>query len=73
MEELPSNIHPNAIRTTANIIPNDETHKSNNILCYVALADKQTGTLYTDATGVLPHMSLNGKQYFFVAYDYNTN
>jgi hypothetical protein len=73
MEELTSNIHPNAIRTTANIIPDDETHKNNNVFCYAALTDKQTGTLYTDATGVLPHMSLDGKQYFFVAYDYDTN
>ena len=54
------------------IIPNDEP-QANNIFCYAALADKQQGTLYTDATGAFPEMSLDGKQYFFVAYDYDTN
>ena len=44
-------IHPNALRT-GNIIPDDESFDgANNIFCYAALADKQTGTLYTDATG----------------------
>ena len=45
----------------------------NNVFCYAALADKQTGTIYTDATGALPHVSLEGNQYYFVAYDYDTN
>ena len=45
-----------------NIIPdNDEPHDGlNNVFCYAALADKQTGTLYTNATGALPVMSLEG-------------
>ena len=73
IEEPPSAIHPNAIRTTANIIPNDEPHESNNVCCYAALADKQPSTLYTDTTGVPPHMSLDGKKYFLVAYNCNTN
>ena len=37
------------------------------------MADKQEGTLYTDATGAFPEMSLYSKQYIFVAYDYDTN
>ena len=37
------------------------------------MADKQEGKLYTDSTGEFPEMSLDGKQYFFVAYDYDTN
>ena len=44
-----------------------------NIFCYAALADKQTGTLYTDATGALPVRSLEGNQYYYVAYDYDHN
>ena len=44
----------------------------NNIFCYAALADKQNGTLYTDATGSLPTVSLEGNQYYFVSYDYDT-
>ena len=31
------------------------------------------GTLYTNATDALPTMSINGMQYFFVAYYYDTN
>ena len=44
-----------------------------NMFCYAALADKQTGTLYTDATGALPVKSLEGNQYYYVAYDYDRN
>ena len=43
------------------------------LLFYAALADNQQGTLYTYATRAFPEMSLNGKQYVFVAYDYDTN
>ena len=50
-----------------------DTHELNNVFCYAALADKQQGTLYTDATGALPVLSLDGHQYYFVAYDYDTN
>jgi len=45
----------------------------NNIFCFAALADKQKGILYTDATGALPVVSLEGNQYYFIAYDYDTN
>ena len=55
------------------MIPPEETNKVNNIFCSAALADKQTGTMYTDATCALPVLSLEGMQYFFVAYDYDTN
>ena len=47
--------------------------KECNMFCYAALADKQTGTLYTDATGALPVKSLEGNQYYYVAYDYDHN
>ena len=53
---------------TPDIIPTDEP-QTNNIFCYDALADKQEGKLYTDATGEFPEMSLDGRQYFSVAYD----
>ena len=45
----------------------------NNIFCFAALVDKHNRTLYTDATGTLPVRSLNGNQYYFVAYDYDLN
>jgi len=53
--------------------PKDKHDSNNNVFCYAALADKQSGTLYTDATGALPVMSLDGYQYYFIAYDYDTN
>ena len=39
--------------TTPVIIPNDEP-QVNNMFCCAALADKQQGALYTDATGAFP-------------------
>ena len=35
----------------------------NNIYCFVALEDKEKGTLYMDATGALLSISLNGHHY----------
>ena len=67
-------IHPNAIRTTNNLIPDDKPlDGANNVFCYAALADKQKGTLYTDATGALPARSLDGNKTYLIAYDYDTN
>ena len=37
------------------------------------MANKQIGTMYTDQTCALPVRSLDGMQYFFIAYDYDTN
>ena len=47
--------------------------KVNNICCFAALAEKENGIVYTDATGALPVMSVDGHQYYVVAYDYDTN
>ena len=63
-------VHPNATQTT--MIPPDND-SNGNIFCFTALANKQQGTLYTNATGVLPLHSLDGNQYFSVAYDYDNN
>ena len=45
----------------------------NNIFCFAALIDKETGTVYTNATGALPLMLLEGEQYYCLAYEYNNN
>ena len=47
--------------------------KANNISWYAALANKQTGTIYTGSTRALPVMPLDGNQYYSVAYDYDNN
>ena len=46
---------------------------SSNVICSAALADKEKGTVYTDVTGALPVLSLDGHQYYIVAYDYDDN
>ena len=53
--------------------PIGENHEISNIFCFAALADKQRGTLYTDATGALPIRSMEGNQYFYVSYNYDAN
>eukprot|EP00804_Cyclotella_cryptica_P007133 CCRYP_020039-RA/>CCRYP_020039-RA protein AED:0.39 eAED:0.39 QI:0/0/0/1/1/1/2/0/512 len=60
--------------STVNVIPFDTIDDSVcNVFCYAALADKQAGTMYTDATGAIPAISLEGHQYYFVAYAYDPN
>ena len=47
--------------------------KANNIFCFAALADKQTGTMYIDATGALSVRLLDNHQYYFVVHNYDTD
>jgi hypothetical protein len=47
--------------------------QANQVFCFTAMADKTKRTLYHDLTGRLPVMSLEGNQYFLVAYDYTIN
>ena len=42
----------------------------NNMFCFAALTDKEKNTIYTDATGALPFVSLDGKQYYIATYGY---
>ena len=72
-DEFTSEINYN-IPTRGHVIPiaNDD-NKISNVFCFAALADKNKGTLYTDATGALPVRSIDGNQYYYVAYDYDTN
>ena len=51
----------------------DSVANTSNVFCYAALADKVAGALYTDVTGALAVRSINRYQYYFVAYDYDTN
>ncbi|KAL7501873.1 hypothetical protein ACHAXN_001014, partial [Cyclotella atomus] len=60
--------------STPHTIPVETSDESAcHVFCYAALADKHTGTLYTDATGALPAVTLEGHQYYFVAYAYDIN
>ncbi len=43
------------------------------VFCFAALADANTGTMYTDLTGSFPVQSFKNMQYIFVAYIYDLN
>eukprot|EP00804_Cyclotella_cryptica_P027253 CCRYP_014360-RA/>CCRYP_014360-RA protein AED:0.37 eAED:0.35 QI:0/0/0/1/0/0/3/0/403 len=51
--------------TTPHLIQTDTIKSACNVFCYAALADKHQGTIYTDATGALPAVTLEGNQYYF--------
>ena len=44
-----------------------------NVMCYAALADTNTGTIYTDLPGPFPVRSVRNMQYIFVCYVYESN
>ena len=44
-----------------------------NVTCYAALADTNTGTIYTDLPGPFPVRSVRNMQYIFVCYAYKPN
>ena len=68
-DEYMEDMHPTDGSTSSEGVGGNE----NNMFCFAAIADKEKGTVYTDATGALPVMSLNGKQYYMVMYDYDNN
>ena len=65
---LDKDMHPPAGSTTSEDVPTN-----NKMFCYAALTEKEKGTVYTDTTGALPVISLDGHQYCIVAYDYNNS
>eukprot|EP00956_Cyclotella_meneghiniana_P043791 scaffold287739_cov149-Cyclotella_meneghiniana.AAC.1 len=70
----PSPVEPSPVSPNVNVIPIEPMDDMTcNVFCYAALADKHSGTMYTDATGALPVVSLDGNQYYFVAYAYDPN
>ena len=44
-----------------------------NVVCYAALTDTMTGTIYTDLPGPFPVRSIRNMQYIFVCYAYESN
>ena len=61
-------MHPIAGSTASEGVPTN-----NNVFCFAALAEKEKGTIYTDAMGAFPVLSLDGHQYYIAAYDYDNN
>jgi hypothetical protein len=56
-----------------NVIVNDDDSSVGNIFCFCAFADKQTGILYNNLTGLFPYMSLEGNVCFLVIDHYKSN
>jgi hypothetical protein len=57
-----------------NLIMMDEDNVTiANIFCFGAFADKTSGIVYHDLTGLFPFISLNGSLCFFVLYHYESN
>eukprot|EP00804_Cyclotella_cryptica_P001099 CCRYP_008385-RA/>CCRYP_008385-RA protein AED:0.18 eAED:0.13 QI:0/0/0/1/0.4/0.16/6/0/1406 len=61
---VPDDTPPNEPMTAPHFIPPDITDTACNVYCFAALADKHHGTMYTDATGALPAVTLEGNQYY---------
>ncbi len=55
------------------IFPTHEACAVHDLFCFTALADANTGTMYTDLTGAFPVQSFKNMQYIFVAYVYDLN
>ncbi len=53
--------------------PTQEACAMHDMFCFAALADANTGTMYTNLTGAFPVQLFKNMQYIFVAYyDINT-
>jgi hypothetical protein len=55
------------------VIADDGDESIANIFCFRAFADKNSGIVYHDLTGLFPFMSFNGSICFFVLYHYESN
>eukprot|EP00804_Cyclotella_cryptica_P003417 CCRYP_018563-RA/>CCRYP_018563-RA protein AED:0.22 eAED:0.19 QI:0/0/0/1/0.33/0.25/4/0/1155 len=71
--DIPTDEPPIVSMPCPHVIPPDITDTTCNVFCFAALADKHHGTMYTDATGALPAVTLEGNQYYLVAYAYDPN
>jgi hypothetical protein len=55
------------------MFPTHEACAVHDMFCFAALANANTGTMYTDLTGAFPVRSFKNMQYIFVAYVFNLN
>jgi hypothetical protein len=56
-----------------NLIGSDVNESIAIFFCFGAFADKNSGKVYHDLTGLFPFMSYNGSICFFILYHYNSN
>ena len=55
------------------IVDDEDDESIANIFCFGAFADKNSGIVYHDLTGLFPFMSFDGSVCFFVLYHYESN
>ncbi len=55
------------------MMPQQETCSMQDIFCFTALANANTGTMYTDLIGAFPVRLFKNMQHNFVAYVYDLN
>jgi hypothetical protein len=70
------NKHTDIILARAEVDCMFSAHKAcavQDMLCFAALANATTGTMYTDLTGAFPVRSFKNMQYIFVVYIYDLN
>ena len=56
-----------------NVIDDDSEDTIANVFCFGAFADKNTGVMYHDMTGLFPFMSLDGCICYMILYHYESN
>jgi hypothetical protein len=56
-----------------NYIANNDDSTYSNIFCFGGFADKKSGIIYKNLTGLFPYMSLQGNVCFLIVYHYETN
>ncbi len=56
-----------------NVTIEDNDSSLQNIFCFSTFADKRTGILYNDLTGLFPYMSLQGNVCLLIVYHYESN
>jgi hypothetical protein len=70
------NAHTNIVAARADVnsmSPTQEVCSLQEMFCFAALANANTGMMYTDLTGAFPVRSFKNMQYIFVAYIYDLN
>ncbi len=70
------NIHNETVAAWAEVdrmMPQQEACSMQDVFCFAALANTNTGTMYTDLTGSFPVRLFKNMQYIFVAYVYDFN
>ncbi len=70
---LEPSINVGPIKHSPNVIVKDDDSSVGNIFCFGLFADKRTGILYNDFTGLFPYMSLEGNVCFLIVYHYKSN